>query len=88
MIFRKRHPGRRHLREELRHLFGERCHLTCTRESTPGYDERPIDRALLDELVDDLEQHFYVCGPPGFVDDVTGHLRDMGVDADRIVIEE
>lgn len=74
--------------KELRHLFGERLHLTCTRESAPGYDDRRIDGALLDELVDDLEQRFYVCGPPRFVDDVTGHLRDMGVDADRIVIEE
>lgn len=74
--------------KELRHLFGERCHLTCTQESAPGYDDRRVDRALLDDLVDDLEQHFYVCGPPGFVEDVTGHLRDMGVDGGRIVIEE
>ena len=74
--------------KELRHLFGDRLHLTCTRESAPGYDDRRIDRPFLEEHVDGVDQHFYVCGPPSFVEDITAALKEMGAAEDRIVIEE
>lgn len=73
--------------KELRHLLGERCILTCTRESAPGYEERRIDRAFLAEAVPDLDRPLYVCGPPDFVDDVSAALIDLGADEARIVVE-
>jgi cytochrome-b5 reductase len=72
---------------ELRHYLGERCILTCTEESAPGYERRRIDRAFLEEKIADFDQHFYVCGPPGFMDAVNGALAELGVQAERLVFE-
>jgi ferredoxin-NADP reductase len=74
--------------KELRHLFGDRCHLTCTEESAERYDDRTIDRAYLEEVLDDLDQRFYLCGPPDMVEDLGEVLTDLGADADRMVVEE
>lgn len=47
-----------------------------------------VDKALLEELVDNTDQPFYICGPGGMVDDVRATLREMGVAEDRIVTED
>lgn len=73
--------------KELREAFGDRCHLTCTRDSAPGYDERRIDRDYLSERIDDWNQRFYVCGPPGFVKDVKAALKELGASSDDLVYE-
>lgn len=72
---------------ELRHLLGDRCHLTCTREGGPGYDDRRLDRAFLESEVRDFDTNFYVCGPPAFVDALKSDLVELGADEDRVVIE-
>lgn len=74
--------------KELRHLLGDRCHLTCTKESAPGYDHRRIDADYLRAEIDDAQQYFYVCGPPDMVDSVQVALKGLGVAPDRIVLEE
>lgn len=73
--------------KELRHYLGSRCILTCTAEQAPGYDNRRFDRAYLAEKIRDFDQHFYVCGPPGFMEAVTGALEDLGADSQRLVFE-
>jgi cytochrome-b5 reductase len=72
--------------KELRHLLGDRCHLTCTEESAPGYDHRRLDRDYLESEVTDLDDPVYVCGPPGFVDELGEALDDLG--APTLVVEE
>lgn len=47
-----------------------------------------IDKALLEDVVDDKEQPFYICGPQPLVDEARDALRDMGVAEDRIITEE
>lgn len=47
-----------------------------------------IDKALLQELVDDIAQPFYICGPGGLVDSVREMLRSMGVDDQNIITED
>lgn len=74
--------------KELRAAFGERCFLTCTRESAPGYDHRRVDRDYLSEIIDDPNGKFYICGPPDFVDDVTKALRELGVPPGNLVFEQ
>lgn len=59
----------------------------------PGVDacRGIIDRALLDRLFEPEARRswiFYVCGPPAMVEAVAGHLRDAGIDADRILYEQ
>jgi len=72
--------------KELRHLLGDRFISTCTRESGPGHDDRRIDRAYLEEVLDDTDRRFYVCGPPGFVKDLKQIAADIGADAQDIVV--
>lgn len=72
---------------ELVELLGDRCHLSCTAESAPGYDDRRFDGDFLESEIDDFSRIFYVCGPPAFVESVTTELERLGADPDRIITE-
>jgi cytochrome-b5 reductase len=72
---------------ELRHYLGERAVFTLTREHEPGQAGRRIDADFLREHIDDLDRHFYVCGPPGFVETVNADLLALGANPDRLVYE-
>lgn len=73
--------------KELRHYFKQRCILTCTQESTQGYEQRRIDKAFLTEKLNNFDQNFYVCGPPGFMKSVNAALKDLGADPQSLVFE-
>ena len=73
--------------KELRHLLGERCLLLCTGVAAPGYVHRRVDRAYLEENLTDFDQHFYVCGPPPFMEAVNAALADLGARAESLVFE-
>lgn len=47
-----------------------------------------LDRALLQDLLTDLNQTFYICGPGGFVDAMRDALTALNVPKDRMVIED
>jgi len=72
---------------ELRHILGDRCLLTCTGAAAPGYEQRRIDRAFLEEKIQDIKQRFYVCGPPPFMEAVNAALADLGASAESLVFE-
>lgn len=74
--------------KELRHLLGERCHLLLSREQAPGYGHGRIDRAWLEEHLDDFGRRFYLCGPPEFVDSLREVLVELGASPDTVVFEE
>jgi ferredoxin-NADP reductase len=88
LIFSNKTPADVICEKELRHLLGERCILTCTGEAGPGYEHRRVDQAFLQEKVADFGQHFYVCGPPGFMDSVTGGLQALGASPQGLVFEQ
>lgn len=88
LLFSNRTPADVICEKELRHLLGDQLRLTCTDRSASGYDDRLIDRAYLEETVDDFDQHFYVCGPPQMVDDLEEALADLGADSERVVFEQ
>lgn len=88
LLFSNKTPADIICEKELRHYFGERCWLSCTHESGPGYDDRRIDKPLLEEKIRDFEQNFYVCGPPAFVEDVNQALRELGASPDAVVFEQ
>ena len=73
--------------KELRHILGDRCLLTCTGAAVPGYEQRRIDRAFLEEKIGDFKQRFYVCGPPPFMEAVNTALADLGASAESLVFE-
>jgi len=72
--------------KELRQLLGDRLVLTCTEESAPGYDDRLIDRAFLEDRIEDFDRRFYVCGPPGMVKDLQATLDRLGASSEHIVV--
>lgn len=47
-----------------------------------------LDKDALERLIDDVDQQFYVCGPPAMVDDLSQALQDLGADPDGITFEE
>ena len=87
LIFSNKTPADIICEKELRDYLGERCILTCTETSTPGYEQRRIDKAFLAEKIDDFDQHFYVCGPPGFMKAVNAALEDLGARPKSLVFE-
>jgi cytochrome-b5 reductase len=42
---------------------------------------------MLEEKIDDFNQPFYVCGPPGFMDAVNSALEELGADPQNLVFE-
>jgi len=46
-----------------------------------------IDKAMLQDLLNDLNQTFYICGPGGFVDAMRDALTDLSVSKSQMVIE-
>jgi len=87
LIFSNKTPRDVICEKELRHVLGERCMLTCTGATAPGYEHRRVDRAFLEEKITDFTQRFYVCGPPPFMEAVNGALSDMGARAESLVFE-
>ncbi len=88
LIFANKTPSDIICEKELRHYLGERCHFICTDDAFAGYEQRRIDEAYLDETIGDIEQQFYVCGPPAFMDSVTAALEEIGADSQALVFEE
>lgn len=76
------------LEKEFRAMFGDDFISVLTKEVRPGHDKDYIDKGYLEREIDDFSQNFYVCGPPGFVEDITGYLKELGADPDSVVLEE
>lgn len=73
--------------EELTRLLRKRYFKLYTRERVIGFRERRIDRDMLIALVQDFDQHFYLCGPQSFVGDLERMLVELGASSDSLVFE-
>ncbi|KKN16567.1 hypothetical protein LCGC14_0974670, partial [marine sediment metagenome] len=47
-----------------------------------------IDRDFLASHVTNLDQYFYVCGPPEMTDNIIELLAQMGVEKSKIITED
>ena len=76
------------LRTELESADELECVFTVTDQ--PGSDMAlgRIDKEFLAKHVSNFNQEFYVCGPPGMVEDVSDSLERLGAKAESIVFEE
>lgn len=88
LIFANKTPADIICEQELRHHLGERCRFICTQSAAAGCEHRRIDADYLRATVDDFGQNFYLCGPPGFMDAVSGALRKLGADPQALVFEQ
>ena len=75
------------LDDEFTKLLGKRFLKVFTRQNVIGYHERRIDRDTLVTLVQDFDQHFYVCGPEEFVTDINALLLGLGAKSESLVFE-
>lgn len=76
------------LKEELNEILGENFTNTLTEEKKDGYENRRVDLAFLKEKITDFDQHFYVCGPPSFVEAISQTLNVLGAKSDMVVMEK
>lgn len=76
------------LHKELNKILGKNFINTLTKEKKDGYENRLIDYTFLKEKIDNFKQHFYVCGPPPFVKDVSNALEKLGAKTDNVIMEK
>lgn len=76
------------LDDELTKLLGKNFLKVFTRQHVIGFHERRIDREMLITLVQDFDQHFYVCGPDEFVRNINTLLLGLGAKSESLVFEQ
>ena len=76
------------LYDEFKKMLGDNFINTLTDEKKPGYENRIIDKAFLQEKINDFSQHFYVCGPPPMIAAVNKSLTSLGAHPDSVVFEK
>lgn len=76
------------LKDEFEKMLGSNFINTLTDEKTSKYDSRKVDEVYLKEKVQNLSQYFYICGPDPMVESLHKQLQHIGVNKDKIVIEE
>jgi len=73
---------------ELRKMLKNNYTKVFTRENVIGFVGKRIDRNFLIENISNFGQHFYVCGPADFVNNITKNLLELGVTSETLVVEE
>lgn len=78
------------LEDEFAAMLGQNFINVITDEPTDDHIflDGVIDKAFLEEQVDDFDQPFYVCGPQEFNEAMLGYLKELGADPDGLVFEE
>jgi len=76
------------LKEEFEKMLGANFINTITQEKTEKYDNRKIDESYLKEKIKNFSQYFYICGPDPMIESIKEQLLNLGVDKDKIVIEQ
>ncbi len=76
------------LKGEFEKMLDKNFINTLTEEKSEKYDNRKIDESYLKEKIKNFSQYFYICGPDPMIESIKAILLDLGVDEDKIVIEQ
>lgn len=76
------------LKNEFNQMLGDKAEYIITDQKDTDYEQGYLDKNLLKSKIDNLDQYFYVCGPPEMTESTIEYLKDMGVADERIVKEE
>ncbi len=74
--------------DELRQMLGNKAHFVLSREAADGCQTGRIDQEYLRGQLDNLDQYFYICGPPPMVENTLRVLKILGVNKEQIVTED
>ena len=75
-------------RAELEAMKDLRTSFLVTEQDSSPMAAEELDESSLAGLIDDVDQPFYVCGPPPMVDAISAALESMGASPDGITFEE
>ncbi len=73
--------------QEFRYYLGPSLHSVCTREGDGDCAQGRIGKDYLARNLETLDQHFYTCGPPAFVETVTEALQELGASTEQLLFE-
>lgn len=76
------------LRDEFDAMPGLETVNVLSEEHRDGFEHGRIDKPMLERLIGDTNQQFYVCGPDNMVEDINHALKGLGADPDGLVFEE
>jgi len=76
------------LRDEFEKMLGKNFINILTQQKIDKYYSQRIDKELIKKLVNNFNQHFYICGPDKFVEDIHKALNYLKVPEELIVIEK
>lgn len=88
LIFSNRSEADIILRDEWDAMEGLTTIYTVTGQPDSPLAIGMVDKAFLEDRIDDFSQNFYVCGPDKMVEDISATLKDLGADPDGITFEE
>ena len=88
LIFSNRTPEDIILKDEFERMLGNNFINTITEEKTSKYDNERIDEKYLSKKVKDFTKYFYICGPDPMVEAIQKDLLNLGVQKEKIVVEE
>jgi len=74
--------------DELKAYFGKNFLNILSDEKLDGYDYGHIDAAYIKANKDEINQFFYLCGPPPMVLAIEKHLYELQVEPNSIIKEE
>jgi len=73
------------MEEELQKMLGDNFVRFFTRENIIGFIGHRVDRNFLIENITNFNQHFYLCGPEEFVNDINKLLQNLGASTESII---
>ncbi|MEX2513069.1 MAG: FAD-binding oxidoreductase [Cyclobacteriaceae bacterium] len=75
--------------EELKTILGHKFYNIIDEQKDTAYDRGRINSAYLKDKISDFKnQHFYLCGPKGFMKAVESALKELGADPNSLVFEQ
>jgi ferredoxin-NADP reductase len=75
------------LEEELSSMLGKNAVYIITDEPSKKYYNGYINEPFLKENIEDFSKHFYLCGPPGMVENIQDCLTRLGASPEALVFE-
>ncbi len=88
LFFSNKTPADIILKEEFEVMLGDNFHKVISGEVVPGCHYGRINKAFLQEHINDFSQHFYVCGPDPFIASILEALQELGAHAETLVFEK
>lgn len=75
------------LEKEFSDMLGKEFVNILAEEAVEGFAHGMIDETFLKKNIQNIKDHFYVCGPPGMMDAIIKQLKVLGVE-DELIIKE